>query len=967
MLMLNYLFHKRTIRMVVTYSLLSSFVPMFAQSTRGNLMQNTEYRQLYNACLDSTANTSLFDVQCFAEALQKKYPADQHVRALGTIYAMVKREHAFDLESAIGITELTLELGQQMKDLVFIGKAYQDLYRFQDALGNKDVAMEYLELATQTWEQAGRTGQVLRNRYTLLEDRAKFQPIDSIYQEMLLLVDKAEAIGDQDRWEYLHNRMSLFTLNYEMYDEAERHLDALAIMAAADSMGAPDYGNAIIHARGMALVAQARNKFTEAEEWFQKSLALAREQPSPWLEVMLLLELADLEWANGNPDKSEGYLDRAEVLALEREMYDLLTTNYDVRYVHAEALNDYKSALEYYQKKVEYESIFQARSEGFDLKNAILEQEKQELALEKQRQDLALQKREYQLQTALGFGLLALLLVVMTAWGLVSQRRKKQQLARQNEVIKEQAERLSNLDALKSRFFANASHELRTPLGLILGPLKSLEKEGTITSRQNQLVDIAKKAGQQMNQLINDILDLTKMDDQHLSVNTKPTPLASFLATQCHSWLESGEQQGKSFAYKIDIPRHLQVALDRRKVQQVLNNLLSNAFKFTPSGGSITVEAQELKGQMQVIVRDTGEGISQEDLPYIFDRYFQSNDPQKVTTGGSGIGLALSRELAELMGGSVKVQSTLDQGAEFRLVLPLIAIKGGSVPSGKEQTLQRAYRHGEVAKAAQTRPVVIDRPEILVVDDNADLRRYLEMILKPAYHLILTANGEEAITHLRKAKKLPDLILTDLMMPVLDGFGLIDAVKKEPALRHLPFIMLTARAQERTKLRALRVGVDDYVTLPFDEQELLARIDNVLAHQAVRRSAVHSSNGSVHPQQKSEPAEQLSEADQNWLQDFEAFAKKNLGEGTFSVPRLAQEFAMSESTLLRQLKRLTGLTPVKYLQELRLDRARELMEENSEVSVQKVASEIGYQDVRSFSRIFKKRFGISPSEYLQAN
>jgi len=953
--------------MVVTCSILSLFMPVGAQPTQVPLMENTDYRQLYAGCLDTTANSAQFDIPCFAEALQKKYPADQYAQALGTTYAMVKRERAFDLEDAVVIAKMTLELGQQMNDPVFIGKSYQDLYRFEDALNNNDVAIEYLEMAARTWEQIDRLDQVLRNKYTILEYRSQYQPVDSVHQEMLLLVDQAKELKDSSILEYFHNRMSIFTLNYELYDEAELHLNALASMIEADPGEVPDYGNAVIHARGMGLLNQARGRYREAGNWLRKALSFAREQPAPWLEVMLLMELADLDWEMGQRDKSEAYLDTAEVYALEREMYDQLTANYDIRYEHAKALNDYKSALEYYQKKVEYESVFQARNEGFDLKNAILEQEKKELALEKERQELALQEREFQLRTAIGGGILALLVVLGTIWGLVSQRRKKQQLARQNEVIKKQAERLSNLDALKSQFFANASHELRSPLGLMLGPLRSLKKEETLTSRQKQLVDIAKKAGQQMNRLINDILDLTKMDDHHLSVNTKPTPLATFLAAQCRPWLEAGERQGKSFAYKINIPQHLQVALDRRKVQQILNNLLSNAFKFTTSGGSVTVEAQKVKGQMQIIVRDTGAGISQEDLPFIFDRYFQSNDPQKVTTGGSGIGLALSRELAELMGGNVKVQSTPGTGTVFQLVLPLTEIAVGSVPSGKEPTLQRAYRHGEVAKATQTRPVILDRPEILVVDDNADLRQYLEMILKPTYNLILTANGEEALSHLHGVKKLPDLILTDLMMPVLDGFGLVDAVKKEPALRHLPFIMLTARAQERTKLKALRIGVDDYLTLPFDEQELLARIDNVLAHQAVRRSTAQKTNGSVAPPQSNDPVEQLSESDQEWLQAFEAFAKNNLSEGTFSVPLLAQEFAMSESTLLRQLKRLTGLTPVKYLQELRLNLARELMEENGEVSVQKVASEIGYQDVRSFSRVFKKRFGVSPSEYLQSN
>lgn len=938
---------------------------------RGNnaILTDPLLTKLYEECVFGVEEPFRLDKDCLLLTAGRQFSGSLTDQYELISYAMIKEERAFHLESAAGLAERLVLLGRDLGDSTLVANAYQNLYRYMGAIGREEESLAHLEKAIALWSYLGVQEVVLRNQFSLLEMRSAYLPLDSLYQEMELLLAEAKKAENTKLMEYMHTRMVSYAYTLGEYGNMERHLDYLANLPVSDPIQPMEYGYVIIHARGRAYLAQARGKIKEARRWYLRALALCRQEPSLWLEVDLLQSLAELEWQVGNKQNAYFYLDTASILSDERDMYDLQAENFAILKEYATEAGDYQAALDYFQDEVKYRNLFAQRSAGFDVQNAILEREKKELALIKERQELALKRKTLQLRMVQAGSVFVIFFVASIVWGLINQRQKQRRLAQQNKIIQEQAERLSNLDALKSQFFANASHELRTPLGLMLGPLRSLEKDDSLSQQQNQLLGIAKKAGLHMNQLVNDILDLTKMDDHYLSISSEPTQLGSFLAAQCHSWMESGRQQGKSFAYDIQIPSHMQVALDRRKVQQILNNLLSNAFKFTPTGGSVSVEAEESKDKLQVLVKDTGSGISQEDMPFIFDRYFQSNDPQKVTTGGSGIGLALSKELAELMGGSLEVISVPDAATVFRLVLPLAKVHVEVKPSAKPQPLQGAYCLGELEKVIRIQPQTVDpnRSEILIVDDNADLRMYLEMILKPMYELVLTANGAEALTYLQNAQKLPDLILTDLMMPVLDGFGLIDAVKKDPAFRHLPFIMLTARAQARTKLKALRVGVDDYLTLPFDEQELRARIDNVLSHQAVRRATAKSLNQTDTSTQSNNLVEQLSKADQEWLQTFEAFAKKNLNEDTLSVPRLAQEFAMSESTLLRQLKRLTGLTPVKYLQELRLDLARELMESSDQLSVQKVASEIGYRDVRSFSRVFKKRFGVSPSEYNESN
>ena len=251
---------------------------------------------------------------------------------------------------------------------------------------------------------------------------------------------------------------------------------------------------------------------------------------------------------------------------------------------------------------------------------------------------------------------------------------------------------------------------------------------------------------------------------------------------------------------------------------------------------------------------------------------------------------------------------------------------------------------------------------ILIVEDNSSLRDYLKTILSPFYRVVSAKNGQEALKLLRtersKHQPLPSLILSDLMMPVMDGYQLLEALKSNDATRHIPVIMLTARADVRDKLKALRIGVDDYLTKPFDEEELLVRIENLLQNRAARQEAATETDTDIEPA----PAT-LSSGDAAWLEKFEAFVRNNLSNDTLAVPVLAYEFAMSESTLLRQLKRLTGLSTVQYLQEIRLDEARRLLETRSNDSIAQVASQVGYGEVRFFSRVFKQRFGKSPSEY----
>ncbi|MCF8244253.1 MAG: response regulator [Saprospiraceae bacterium] len=583
------------------------------------------------------------------------------------------------------------------------------------------------------------------------------------------------------------------------------------------------------------------------------------------------------------------------------------------------------------------------------------------IRLEKQRRNMLL--------VIIAFGLL---LASGLAIGLVRFRRGMRQLAEQNSLIQLQSQQLKSLDTAKSHFFANVSHELRTPISLILGPINTLLKRESLDRENLQLLELAKKGGQNLQMLVNEILDLSKMESGKMELVQEPVRVADFF-NQYFSQFESlGHQHGLAFGYEILVDKGSVAFLDKKKCWQIVYNLLSNAFKFTPAGGQIQATLQLADGQLHLAVADTGKGIHPSDLPHVFDRYFQTNRPDASAEGGTGIGLALCKEYVQMFNGKIEVESpdpASGKGSVFRVIFPVELSDSTveeTVPMENMAVLQPLAIPENTPSAL---PAGDARPTILVVEDNPDLQGYIRLILQGKYNVLTAENGQVALEILNSQFSILNLILSDLMMPVMDGYQLLEKLKSSDTTHHIPVIMLTARAEKDDRLKALRIGVDDYLTKPFDEEELLVRIENLLANSKNRQTAIVAAKLDTTLPITEEAVVDVpfvSEPDRVWLESFEAFVQKNIANEKLNIPFLAFEFAMSESTLLRQLKRLTGLSPVQYLQEVRLDHARLLLENRSYDSISKVADKAGYSDLRSFSRSFKQRFGKLPSDFLSA-
>jgi DNA-binding response OmpR family regulator len=351
-------------------------------------------------------------------------------------------------------------------------------------------------------------------------------------------------------------------------------------------------------------------------------------------------------------------------------------------------------------------------------------------------------------------------------------------------------------------------------------------------------------------------------------------------------------------------------------------------------------------------ITDTGRGISSEDLPHVFDRFYQSQK-QKTAEGGTGIGLAICKEFVTLMKGHLTVNSEVGKGSSFEFFVPSEII---FTENKKDKAAENLI--------SETTPILLIKekttdehlPHLLLVEDNEDLQQYLQLLLEKDYRLSIANNGKVAIDFLNacEAENRPSLIISDIMMPEMDGFQLLQHLKTSPEFRQIPVIMLTARAGTDDRLRALRIGVDDYLTKPFLETELRARIENLLRNAEVRHENPLPT--------AAEPIAEPAEIPESWLQILEQIVRKNLHEPTFSVDILAEEFGYTRQTLNKNLKAAVGLTTTEYIKEVRLNFARELLTENPNLTVKEVAEVIGASNVKYFSRQFKERFGVSPSE-----
>ena len=505
----------------------------------------------------------------------------------------------------------------------------------------------------------------------------------------------------------------------------------------------------------------------------------------------------------------------------------------------------------------------------------------------------------------------------------------------------------------KLQFFTNISHELRTPLTLIADPVNYIIHDDNLNSQQRSMLQIVQRNVLVLTQLVSEILDFRKVQNGKMELR-----LSDFNLTESmKQWIKlfSVSAQKKHIAISMNAPDTVMLRADQDKIERICYNLLSNALKYTSEGGEITLTAKEENGRVMISVADNGCGISSDELPYIFDRFYQAKNAGR----GTGIGLAIVKAFTELHHGEVSATSVEGKGSTFTIHIP-VRQKGEVTnlatekieqlvePSSAQEVPNQARHIDELIQPYQT-----DKPEVLIIDDNIDIRTYLRSVLSEKYNVSEAADGKVGLELARKI--VPDIVLSDIMMPVMDGLAFCQQLKTDKAISHIPVILLTARSLDEQRAEGYEHGADAYLSKPFSLRLLLSRIDNLIEsrkklNQTWSKGVDDDEIGNI-----------SNEIDKSFLKQLRKIIQENLANSDLSVEQIGDEIGLSRVQLYRKVKALTGYSPVEIVRKARLTRARHLLQ-TTERTVSEVAYAVGFSTPSYFSKCYKDEFGENPKK-----
>lgn len=549
------------------------------------------------------------------------------------------------------------------------------------------------------------------------------------------------------------------------------------------------------------------------------------------------------------------------------------------------------------------------------------------------------------------YALIAVGLFVWLMFYLNRRNRQRMQRMQQEEAQRQKEE----LDQMKFRFFTNISHEFRTPLTLIITPLEAYLKKMQEGEDRRRLSAIYRNALNLL-ALVNQLLDFRKLEMKGERLKLMNGDFIEFVRQACLSFREVADEKGITLHLDTDSMEELYMYFDRDKIHKVLNNLLSNAFKFTPRSGVVTVDVEKMLAPdgrrcVRLRVSDTGIGISKGDLPHIFERFYQAQTEEDKSRTGSGIGLHLIKEYVAMHEGEVSVESTQDIGSTFTVVIPTdMRPEEESADTPVESTEPEPA----VTDADTSAKPNEDNPLLLVVEDNREFREFLREQLSGQYRIIDAPDGEEGDR--MAVEQNPALIISDIMMPRVDGIELCRRIKTNVQTSHIPVILLTARASDQSKAQGYDAGADSYISKPFSIDVLLTRIRKLIEQQRQRQQMFHKEIV-VTPSSIT-----ITSLDEQIVQKALQSVEKNMDDTEYSVEQLASDLAMTRATLYRKLQGITGQTPKDFIRSIRLKRAAQLLTD-SDLSVSEIADRTGFSTPRHFAKLFKEAFGVLPSQY----
>jgi signal transduction histidine kinase/DNA-binding response OmpR family regulator len=518
------------------------------------------------------------------------------------------------------------------------------------------------------------------------------------------------------------------------------------------------------------------------------------------------------------------------------------------------------------------------------------------------------------------------------------------------DIEHQEAERLKELNNLKSRLYTNITHEFRTPLTVIMGMTENIkgheEEKELIQRNSNNLL-----------RLINQMLDLSKAESGSLKANLVQAEIINFLQYLAESFQSMANAKDIQLTFYTE-EKEVIMDFDEQKIQHIIYNLLSNAIKYTPKKGKVVFHVKKENDKLCIKVKDSGLGIATKDQPFIFDRFYKVDQPSSVKVDGVGIGLALTKELVEFLNGEISLKSELGEGSEFVIYLPINRaekniIDNVNVLLEKEEPIEKEK---EIALEFETELVDLDfekngTPQLLVIEDNEDVITYIKSCVKEVYNIEVAHDGQEGIE--KAFELIPDIIISDLMMPKKNGFEVCRILKKDGKTSHIPIILLTAKATQEDKIEGLETGADAYMMKPFQKRELQIRLKKLIENRVILQAKYKGNLTSL--------SKNITNSKDDFFQKVINILQRELDNPNFSVAELSKEMHLSTTQMYRKLKGLTGLPPNKFIRRFRLQNSLELLQ-NSSMNIAEIAYQVGFSDPNYFSRAFSEEFGKPPSE-----
>ncbi len=879
----------------------------------------------------------------------------------------------------------SIAVAEEMKDYSTILAVYSNMGYTHSVYGNYPAALEAYQKGLQTAEDIGSVAaqadmsMQLGSVYTSLND----------LDQAIFYYDKAENI-DQNGFAKIRKA--------EIYLVKKEFRKALNLYLQGSRIGQLE-NESLLESQDLIKIGTCYEKLDlldSARFYYGLALNNATQFKSKEDIVESLLGLASINLIEGKLNLALTNAQQGFNLSEERENGEVIFKVKDelimkalqlLYEIHKNLGND-GLALEYHERfRDQQDSLFSRQNISQIAQMEVqsqFDQQKQQLEFERQQERQ--QARSRQLFILIIAGSLALFLFLSYRNVRAKKRANTQlqqlnnKLAQQNEIVEGQKKKLEELDQMKSRFFTNISHEFRTPLTIIGGMIEQIRKSPQKWLKKGS--KLIERNNSNLLNLVNQILDLRKLESGSLKLELIQGNVVFYLRYILESFhsLSQNKTIGLHFTSKKEL---ILMDYDKEKLLRIVSNLLSNAIKFTPDQGHVYLSVEEITNDstesiLQISVKDTGIGIPEAKLPHIFDRFYQVDDSSTREGEGTGIGLSLTKELVKLMNGHIEVTSEEQKGSVFTVHLPISRnasleqnqVESPSVELPEETKAVEDVEYSSVI-AAQGKKEIIEtaiknnKSTLLIIEDNPDLVEYLESLLSNHYDLEIARDGREGIEI--ALEQIPDLILSDVMMPHKDGFEVCETLKNDQRTSHIPIVLLTAKADAESRIAGLKRGADAYLAKPFNQEELFIRLEKL--HQLrlqlqTRYKSLEPGFGSQESLLTTSDSVQTStQAEDEFMQSLRENIEANLDNENFAVPELCRAIGMSRTQLHMKIKALTSRSTTHYIRSIRLYKAKELLQQGN-LNVTQVAFEVGFQSRTYFSRAFNEEFGVSPKEFM---